>query len=293
MAEKPTAGERAHVLWQSYLTGDTALLEPRVRMARKIFAALPSPPRCRVCFAPFRGLGGRVVGLFGFGAGKSRFNPTLCDRCEKIVKKHQVGAEVEMTLLFADIRGSTTLAEKIGPTEFHHIVDRFYRASTDILVDTGALIDKLVGDEVVALYAPGIAGEDFARRAIGAARRMLLATGHGTPEGPWLPVGIGIHTGRVYVGAIGSSDGVSDITVLGDPANTAARLASQAGPGEVLVGDETCRLVGLPDDACEKRRLQLKGRAQPADVHVVSATEPVFGFQGRERGAKSPGGGKR
>jgi adenylate cyclase len=278
MAEKPPPGERAHVLWESYLTGDTELLPAQVRMARKVFAALPSPPRCKVCFAPFRGLGGRFVSLFGFGAGKSRFNPSLCDRCEKIVKRHQVGAEVEMTLLFADIRGSTTLAEKVGPTEFHRIVDRFYKASTEVLVETDALIDKLVGDEVVALYAPGIAGPDFVRKAIRAARKMLLATGHGRADGPWLPIGIGIHTGKVYVGAVGSADGVSDITVLGDPANTAARLASQAAAGEVLVTDETCRLAGLPDDTCEKRRLQLKGRAQPADVHVFNATAPAFPF---------------
>jgi adenylate cyclase len=264
------------VLWESYLTGDINLLPARVKMARRLFAALPSPPRCKICFAPFRGLGGRFVGVFGFGAGKSRFNPTLCDRCEKIVKKHQVGAEVEMTLVFADIRGSTTLAEQVGPREFHRIVDRFYKASTDILVATDALIDKLNGDEVVALYAPGIAGPDFALRAIHAARRMLIATGHGEAAGPWLPIGIGIHTGTGYVGAVGSADGVSDITVLGDAANTAARLASAAGPGEILVSDETCRLVGLADDACERRHLQLKGRAQPADVHVVNATVPAL-----------------
>jgi adenylate cyclase len=278
MAEKPTAGERAHVLWESYLTGDTALLEQRVLMARKVFAHLPSPPRCKVCFAPFKGLGGRFVSVFGFGAGKSRFNPSLCDRCEKIVKKHQVGAEVEMTLLFADIRGSTTLAEKVGPTEFHRVIDRFYKASTDVLVETDALIDKLIGDEVVALYAPGIAGPDFARRAIEAARKMLLATGHGMPDGPWISIGIGVHTGRVYVGAVGSSDGLSDITVLGDPANTAARLASQAGAGEVLVSDETCRRAGLPADRAETRMLQLKGRAQPVGVHVFNAREPAFPF---------------
>jgi adenylate cyclase len=276
MAGKPTPGERAHVLWESYLTGDTAFLEQRVLMARKVFAHLPSPPRCKVCFAPFKGLGGRFVSVFGFGAGKSRFNPSLCDRCEKIVKKHQVGAEVEMTLLFADIRGSTPLAEKVGPTEFHRIIDRFYKASTDVLVETDALIDKLIGDEVVALYAPGIAGPDFARRAIEAARKMLVATGHGAPDGPWISIGIGVHTGRVYVGAVGSSDGLSDITVLGDPANTAARLASQAGAGEVLVSDETCRRAGLAGERAETRRLQLKGRAQPVDVHVFNAIVPAF-----------------
>jgi adenylate cyclase len=274
----PTADatRRAQVLWSSYLTGDTTGVEPRVRMIRKVFAHLPSPPRCRVCLAPFSGLGGAVVGLLGFGSGRSRFNPMLCDRCEKIVKAHQVGAEVEMTLLFADIRGSTTLAEQVGATAFHQVIDRFYRASTDVLIRTDALIDKLVGDEVVALYTPGIAGPDFARKAIAAAAGMLVATGHADAAGPWIPLGVGVHSGKVYVGAVGSADGLSDITVLGDAANTAARLASQAGQGEVLVSAATARLAGIAPGPRPTRTLQLKGRVQPVEVHVFGAADATL-----------------
>jgi len=266
------AAARARILWLSYLTGDTSILAPKVKATRKLFAHLPSPPRCKVCLAPFHGIGGLAVSVVGFGAGKSRFNPTLCDRCEKLVKAHQVGAEVELTLLFADVRGSTTLAERVGPTEFHRLINRFYQVSTDILIETGALIDKLVGDEVVALYAPGIAGPDFAAKAVEAARKMVLATGHADAGGPWLPIGVGVHSGAVYVGAVGSSDGQSDITVLGDAANTAARLASQAGPGEILVSEDACRTAGL-DAAGEMRTLQLKGRVQPVTVRVMGVSD--------------------
>jgi adenylate cyclase len=84
---------------------------------------------------------------------------------------------------------------------------------------------------------------------------------------------VGVHTGVGYVGAVGSSQSVSDITVLGDVANTAARLASEAGPGEVLVSQETCRAAGFNMDDCETRQLQLKGRNQAVTARVIRVSE--------------------
>jgi adenylate cyclase len=264
---------KALVLWQSYLTGDHSHLDSQVMAVRNLFKRLPSETRCLVCNAPFQGIGGTIVGLFGFGAGHSSLNPSLCDRCEKLVKRYQVGTEVQLTLLFADVRGSTPLAEEIGPSAFHHLINRFYLASTEILVQTNALIDKLVGDEVAGLYVPGIAGPDYARFAVDAARDLLVATGHANPDGPWIPVGAGVHTGIGYVGAVGSGKSVSDITVLGDVANTTARLASLAGIGEILVSEETCQAAGLILDDCESRVLQLKGRSQPISVRVIRISD--------------------
>jgi adenylate cyclase len=197
----------------------------------------------------------------------------LCARCEKIVKYYQVGAEVQLTLLFADVRGSTQLAEEIGASAFHHLINRFYNASTEILIHSNALIDKLIGDEVVGLYLPGIAGPDHAQIALDAARDLLKATGHADPGEPWIKVGVGVHTGTGYVGAVGSNQSVSDITVLGDVANTTARLASQASEGEILVSEETCQAAGLSLENCESRTLQLKGRSQAVIVRVI----PVLG----------------
>lgn len=134
----------ADMLWRSYLTGDISQRDGKVKMIRQIFERLPSPPRCRVCHAPFRGPGGKIVALIGLGAGRSSYNPSLCDRCENIVKKYQVRLELPVTLLFADVRGSTNLAEEIGASAFHSVINRFYSASTDVLVKTDALIDKLV-----------------------------------------------------------------------------------------------------------------------------------------------------
>jgi adenylate cyclase len=261
----------AHTLWHSYLTGDMTQLTAQVKMVRQIFKYLPSPPRCRVCNAPFRGVGGMVVSWLGFGGGRSSFNPTLCSRCEKIVKENQVGLELQLTLLFADVRGSTSLAEEIGASAYHHLINRFYRACTEVLVSSDALIDKLVGDEVIGLYVPGIAGPDYTRKAVETAQKLLEATGHADPGGPWIPVGAGVHSGTAYVGAVGSHDSMSDITVLGDAPNTTARLASQAGPGEILVSEETCRLANLDFEKCEPRTLSLKGRIEPVNVRVLRA----------------------
>jgi hypothetical protein len=72
----------AYTLWHSYLTGDTSRLTTKVKLVRQILKHLPSEPRCRVCNAPFKGIGGAVVGVLGFGAGRSSFNPSLCGRCE-------------------------------------------------------------------------------------------------------------------------------------------------------------------------------------------------------------------
>jgi adenylate cyclase len=80
---------------------------------------------------------------------------------------------------------------------------------------------------------------------------------------------VGIHTGIGYVGAVGSSQSVSDITVLGDVANTTARLASQAGAGEILISEEACRAANLSQDQRENRVLQLKGRSQAVPVQVI------------------------
>jgi adenylate cyclase len=261
--------EWAQTLWHSYLTGDHSKLNKKTKVVRQIFKHLRSGPRCRVCNAPFQGIGGAMVGVIGFGAGRSSFNPTLCDRCEKTVKKHQVGTEIQITMLFADVRGSTNLAENIGISAFQRLINRFYQASAEVLANTNALVIRLIGDAVIGLYVPGIAGSEHARTAVEAARALLKVTGHADPDGPWIQVGAGVHSGRVYVGAVGSSDTVSDITVLGDAANATARLASLAQPGEVLVSKETYQVANLESEECELRTLQLKGRSETMEVCVI------------------------
>jgi adenylate cyclase len=138
------------------------------------------------------------------------------------------------------------------------------------MVRTDALIDKIIGDQVAAMYVPGFAGAAHARRALEAAQEILRATGHARPEGPWIPLGAGVHTGTAFVGSVGSAEGTSDITVLGDAANTAARLASSARQGEILISDAAYRAAGSDFGELEKRNLELKGKSEPVLVHVLT-----------------------
>jgi adenylate cyclase len=156
----------------------------------------------------------------------------------------------------------------MSPSDYSKLINRFYRAGTKALYDSGALVEKLIGDEVAGLFVPGLAGQDHARKAVDAAKEILRATGHADENGPWIAVGAGVHTGIAYVGSI-SSEGITDITALGDSVNITARLASQAGPGEVIVSDDSRKSAGLPEAGLEARQLQLKGRAEPVSTWVV------------------------
>lgn len=201
------------------------------------------------------------------GRDQSRYNPRFCEACERF--DHPGGAEVPLSMLFADVRGSTALAEQMSALEFGRLINRFYTLATDVLVRTDALVDRLVGDEAVGLYFPGFAGPDHPRRAIQAARELLEQTGHGDKNGPWLPVGIGVHTGIAYVGVVGGEKGnPADFTALGDNVNITARLASQAGPGEILISEAAYTSAGLDLGDVEIRQLALKGRREPIGVRV-------------------------
>jgi adenylate cyclase len=172
-------------------------------------------------------------------------------------------------MLFADIRGSTQLAEGLSASEFARLLDRFYAAATDVLVRDDAMIDKFVGDEVVALFLPLFAGMNHAQHAIRAAHELLRATGHAGPK-PWVPVGVGVHTGTAYVGTVGAEGRVTDMTALGDAVNVTARLASAAGAGEILVTHEAAAASGLRVDGFEHRLLSLKGKSSEVGTYVIS-----------------------
>ena len=176
-------------------------------------------------------------------------------------------------MLFADMRGSTQLAEGMNPTEFKELIDRFYSETTHILVHSYAMIDKLAGDEVSGFYIPGIVGKDFVQKSVEAALDMLRVTGHSDPQGPWAPLGVGIHTDKAYFGAVSSKDGLVELTALGDAVNIAARLGSQAAAGEVLVSEVAAQKAGLDTSQLAKRRLELKGKREPMDVWVLRVTE--------------------
>lgn len=185
-------------------------------------------------------------------------------------KRYPGGTELEISMLFVDVRGSTRMAEGMSAGNFGQLMNRFYKAATDVLIRTDAVIDKLVGDEVIGLYLPLFTGPNHARPAVLAARELLLATGHAEEQGPWLPIGIGVHTGVAFVGTVGGAeDTVTDITALGDNVNVTARLASVAAPGEALISEVAYAAGGLDLGELESRRLELKGKSEPIPAWVL------------------------
>jgi adenylate cyclase len=252
---------------RSILTGEHQSL---VRF-RKNLKRIPAPPRCKLCAAPFAGLGGAVLRHFGFAPFAA--NPALCVNCIRGFAKSGIsGTEIPVSLCFADVRGSTAIAERLRPAEFRAFLDTFYRQSSDAILSHNGIVDKLVGDEVIGLFFGGITGPHHAGSAIEAARDLLGRLGKpgASPMGP-IPVGAAVHTGEAYVGTTGPAEAVTDFTALGDPVNVAARLAAEARAGELLVSLEAAREAALDQSRLsEVRTIVVRGRADPIEVASVA-----------------------
>ena len=230
---------------------------------RRIFRMLPHDPRCRFCNAPFRGVGGSIVRAV-FGKQQSVLNPRFCNMCDEAMRQFPGGAEVPMSMLFADIRGSTALSEKMSPTEFSQLINRFYTGSTKLIIEEDGLVEKLAGDSVAAFWGAGFAGPDYVRRTIKVAQNLLR-----NMERQKIPVGIGVHSGVAYFGAMGAAEGLTEMSAIGDEVNLAARLASKAGAGEIIVSEQALNEAGIDGSKLESRSLELKGISEPVPVRVM------------------------
>ena len=257
MSASDKGDRRSEEFWREYLSNPDSMQAT----GRRVFSHLPSSPRCQLCASPFAGVGGGVMRLIG--KRPSAGNPRVCNSCQKVLIKHHGGAEVESSLLFADIRGSTTMAERMSAGEFRELLDRFYTTAAETVIANNGIVDKFVGDELMAVFPPVFGGR-HATSAVDAATALLRATGHADTGGPWVPLGAGVHTGRAWFGAIGEGSHV-EITVVGDAVNTAARLASQATAGEILVSTDAATAAGL-DPTLERRSLALKGKEFATEV---------------------------
>ena len=250
-----------------------ALMGEHVRLLwrRRVFRRLPSPPRCKLCAVPFAGIGGLVLRHVGFA--RSPGNPSLCTKClGKLRKQGMSGVEIPVTLLFSDVRGSTALGEQMRPTDFHAFLERFYRVASEAIIGHDGLVDKVVGDEVVALFFGGISGPNHAAAAVAAAIDVAerAARPNATPSGP-IPVGTAVHTGEAFVGGTGSGGTIEDFTALGDVVNTTARLASAASAGELIVSVAAAEAAGA--DGLERRTVEIRGRVKPVEVIVLRPAE--------------------
>jgi adenylate cyclase len=245
--------------WAAYFEMASSPLE---RAVSRVLRVLPSSPRCGICGAPFAGIGGRLVRPLGYRP--SRKSPNLCATC--IEAAPPGGMTTEAGVLFADLRGFTRLSEKSDPEQVSALLRRFYASAEDVLFPE-AVIDKLIGDEVMALYLPMYGRfEEAAPVMLEHARGLLRAGGYGTADGPFAAVGVGLDYGEAFVGNVGRSS-LNDFTAIGDVVNVAARLQGQARGGEVVA---SARLVERLDTPVgEPVELDLKGKAEPVPAYRI------------------------
>lgn len=277
MNEVKIPEEKIREAWHSYLTeGEMpAYMNPpwfERKIIRPFIKRIPRSPRCSVCYVPFEGIGGRISKAF-WNIEPSKLNPRLCNLCENFATQYHGGVELEISILFVDVRGSTAMAEGASPEEYSKLIRRFYHAATEQFFKSYGFVEKLLGDEVAGFFVPGFAGADHAKVAVETGKRIMKAMGYGASSKPWIPVGIGINTGLAYVGSVNAEGGVSDIAMLGDAVNTAARLTSLAKAGEILISESTRQAAGLKLDGMESRTLKLKGKSEEVTAWALKAAK--------------------
>lgn len=259
--------------WEAYFRYGS---QPTSRTVKRILRALPSTPRCGFCGAPFHGIGAHLVRPLGYRP--SRKNPNVCAMCIELAPPG--GMTTDAGVLFADLRGFTALSEGASPKEVSALLRRFYACAEKVLFPE-ALIDKLIGDEVMALYVPGLVapeaeyGDELSaedRRHVASvmlrhARELLASVGYGTPGGPFVEVGIGLDYGEAFIGNIGDQ-AVHDFTAIGDVVNTAARLQGMASGGEAVVSARLGEHLDVP--LGPQQQMAVKGKAEPVTAHRLS-----------------------
>lgn len=230
---------------------------------RRFNRAMPSEPRCKLCRSPFGGLG-RI--LPGPNYSPSRKNPNFCTSC---FEQAPIGSrELEVGVLFADVRGFTKLSESQSSAESTDLMNRFYRMASDVLVRHDAVIDKLIGDQVMALFIPSWTPEAI-EHMVSAAEELLLGVGFGSGRNPWLALGVGLDYGIASIGNVGT-DEVKDFTAIGDVVNTAARLCGKAQAGQIVLSERVTNAVQRDWAASVIADLQLKGKSDAVRACVVT-----------------------
>lgn len=251
---KTTKQEGNEELWrQVFGEGHPLLLKKQKR-----FSLLPHDPRCKMCYAPFSGIGGFLVRLGGLVP--SDRNPNYCNKCDGFLAAFPGGSEVPMTMLFLDIRDSVNLSGQVSAKQFADTVNKMREDVSTVLADNNGFVLEFQGDSVVAVFPPGFTGMDHAEQAIKAAKDAVRKSLNIAGTDEKLPVGIGVHTGEVYICTVTAAGGnMQGIGVFGHDVNLAARLAAKATSGQALISLHTYKAAGLDPSGETALEFELKG----------------------------------
>jgi len=226
---------------------------------------MPVPLR-GVLSVPFRALGIRP----------SKMNPNTCTMCElmftKVMRARKV--TIDATILFADLRGYTTLSQSLSADAISGLLDAFYDECAGAIWEYDGLLNKTIGDAVMAVFNFPIKREDHAKRAVRAAREILKrwrvereTLAERFSLGSDLGVGIGISSGELSFGEFGRSH--RDLTAIGTVVNTASRAQSAAGADQILVTQEVHQRAQSDLAGSRAKTYQLKGFQEPVELYAA------------------------
>ncbi|WP_259127347.1 MULTISPECIES: adenylate/guanylate cyclase domain-containing protein [unclassified Rhizobium] len=234
---------------------------------------------CRGCWdqmrVPIPIRGALALPFRMFGVTRSKMNPNICTICERsfryVKKQRHIAATV--TILFADIRGFTALSEQIEPVRLSDIVSLFQDRCAQAVWAHDGIVNKPMGDGLMAIFNFPILRKDHAAAAVMAAmdiQRRCKTALEALDVDHHVGVGVGIHSGEVEIGEFSSFR--SDFTAIGGAVNLAARLESQAGAGEIVMSPETVVQAGPLAGGAHVRPLTLKGIELPVQASVLVGT---------------------
>ena len=242
---------------------------PDLKKQQWLHKKLPLKPRCRMCLVPFRGIGGWIMRMKG-KAQNSR-NPNYCNACDKFLEAFPGGAEVEMSMLYVDIRQSTQYTQSNSAADVSQRINIFLNEATRIITDHDGFVMAFYGDCIVASWPPGFSGENHGLKAQQAAIDLVQNKEMIDKKGETIPVGVGVHTGKVFIGTVTALQGTfRDVSIFGSNVNLTARLASHATASQALGSSENIIASGKSPAAFSYETVELKGFSEPVDVYTIA-----------------------
>lgn len=211
------------------------------------------------------------------GIKKSQMHPNLCTICESnftsVKKQKQIS--IATTILFADLRGYTSLSQQVDAAKMNTLLQRFYDQCARAVWERDGIVNKFIGDAVLAVFNFPLVRASHAKNAVQAALEIqnncrTLKTESGLGEKDPVGIGMGIHTGECSIGEVGTA--YRDFTVIGSVVNLASRLQGAAAPGEIIVTGEVYRQVKEDYPAAQKKTFSLKGFEKATEGFVIHSS---------------------
>ena len=204
------------------------------------------------------------------GKAPNSRNPNFCNACDSFMQAYPGGAEIELSMLYVDIRHSTLYAQNNDPAIVGQRINIFLNEATRIITEHDGFVMAFYGDCVVATWPPGFCGEQHALKAQKAAIELVKNKKMTDRNGELIPVGVGVHTGKVFISTVSALQNTfRDVSIFGSNVNLTARFASKALPGQVLASEENIVAAGKQPADFSWEIAELKGFTEPVRVYTL------------------------